>query len=79
MSVRVILDSSSALKGTIASFSCPSGLLLNGPKAATCMGNGEWEPDPRKVKCVGECIQVAHGEYHLDAWLFDPTNILSQQ
>ena len=31
---------------------CTSGLTLIGPNASTCMGNGEWEPDPGEVECV---------------------------
>ena len=35
-------------------FGCPHGLVLNGPNATTCMGNGEWEPDFEDVKCLGD-------------------------
>ena len=45
--------------GTIAVFGCNSSeYVLNGPSAATCMGNGEWVPDPRQVQCEGNspCI-----------------------
>ena len=31
---------------------CTSGLTLIGSNASTCMGNGEWEPDPEDVECV---------------------------
>ena len=34
--------------------SCPSGLQLSGPETATCMKNGEWEPEIRFVTCRGE-------------------------
>ena len=45
------------LLGTVANFSCPPGLRLTGPSTATCMENGEWEPDPRKAECKGiECL-----------------------
>ena len=27
------------------------GLVLIGPNSATCMENGEWEPDPSKFMC----------------------------
>ena len=37
-------------------FSCAYGLELIGSTISTCMGNGEWEPDPRGVKCKGENI-----------------------
>ena len=40
-----------ALKGDSVSFTCSSGLVLSGPNSSTCMGNGEWEPDPREVAC----------------------------
>ena len=44
-----------ALEGNTVAFSCPLGMVLTGPNATTCMGNGEWEPDPRefKVQCRG--------------------------
>ena len=42
-----------ALEGLNVSFSCPPGLELNGPNTTTCMENGEWEPDPFKLKCEG--------------------------
>ena len=47
--------SNPALEGTIAVFSCSSsGYLLTGPSTSTCMGNGEWGPDPRQVQCEGK-------------------------
>ena len=43
-----------AIEGTIAVFSCSSsGYMLTGPSTVTCMGNGEWVPDPREVQCEG--------------------------
>ena len=40
--------------GTVISFSClDSKLVLIGPNSSTCMGNGEWEPDPREIECKG--------------------------
>ena len=52
-----------ALKGSGVNFTCANGLVLIGPNAATCMSNGEWEPDPREVECKSKimshaCIQV---------------------
>ena len=53
---RVIItpDSNLALEGTNITLSCPLGMELTGPTAATCMRNGEWEPDPGRVQCKGE-------------------------
>ena len=42
------------MRGANVSFVCPPGLILTGPYKSTCMGNGEWEPDPREVECKGE-------------------------
>ena len=42
------------LKGSTLSYSCSPGLVLVGPNTATCMENGEWEPDPREVNCTSE-------------------------
>ena len=43
-----------ALEGTVVNFTCPTGMVLNGPSASTCMGNGEWEPNPLGVECKGK-------------------------
>ena len=63
----VIADySRPALEGTNVSFSCPPGLVLTGSSRATCMGNGEWKPDPSHVRCIGKdyahlsVFQVVH-------------------
>ena len=42
-----------ALEGQNITFSCPPGQTLNGSNSSTCMGNGEWEQDPREVECTG--------------------------
>ena len=42
-----------ALEGETISFSWSLGSMLTGPNSLTCMGNGEWEPDPEVVECVG--------------------------
>ena len=39
------------MEGSNVSFSCHSEFILSGPNSSTCMRNGEWEPDPRKVEC----------------------------
>ena len=41
------------LEGQNISFTCRPGQMLNGSNSSTCMGNGEWEPDPRAVTCTG--------------------------
>ena len=47
-----------ALEGEIIMFSCSSGLMTIGPNSAICMGNGEWEPDPREIVCAGGSVTV---------------------
>ena len=42
-----------ALEGQNITFACPTGQTLNGSNSSTCMGNGEWAPDPREVECIG--------------------------
>ena len=42
-----------AREGQIITFICPHAQTLNGSNSATCMGNGEWEPDPGEVECIG--------------------------
>ena len=43
-----------AMEGTTVTFQCqcPEYVLI-GPNTTTCIGNGEWEPDPREVECKG--------------------------
>ena len=45
-----------AIEESIVTFHCPSQLVLNGPDLSTCNRNGEWEPDPRNLQCLGEYI-----------------------
>ena len=42
-----------ALEGDVITFTCSPGQLLNGTDTSTCMRNGEWEPDPGEVDCIG--------------------------
>ena len=42
-----------AVEGTNVTFSCPPGLVLTRPDISTCMRNGEWEPNPGEIKCLG--------------------------
>ena len=56
--VRVAADKESDifLEGANVTFACPPGLVLTGPTIATCMENGEWEPNVstlRQLKCKG--------------------------
>ena len=43
-----------ALEGANITFTCPTRAILSGPNSSVCMGNGEWEPDPRVVNCTSE-------------------------
>ena len=52
-SIMIIGYVEQALEGTVLSFDCPPQYALSGPNATTCMGNGEWEPDPRDAECKG--------------------------
>ena len=47
-----------AIRGANLTFTCTSGLVLSGPNTSTCMGNGEWEPDPREIECTGISMHV---------------------
>ena len=42
----------SAREGQTIMFICPPGQMLNGSNSSSCMGNGEWEPDPGEVECI---------------------------
>ena len=47
-----------ALEGENITFTCNTGLTLDGPNSSTCMGNGEWEPDPRAASCTSVATGV---------------------
>ena len=47
-----------AVEGISVTFSCPPGLVLTGFNASMCMRNGEWEPDPQELKCLGDLVTV---------------------
>ena len=47
-----------AVEGTTVILSCSPGQILSGPQASICMGNGEWEPDPKKAECIGIIITI---------------------
>ena len=49
-----------AIKGSNITISCSHKHVLNGANAATCMGNGKWEPDPREVECKSEVKLLYH-------------------
>ena len=45
-----------AVEGTTVMLQCllpGHQLQLVGPNTTTCMGNGEWKPDPREATCLG--------------------------
>ena len=48
-----------ALEGQNITFTCPPRQMLNGSNASSCTGDGEWEPDPRKVECTGIGVSIA--------------------
>ena len=45
-----------ALEGENITFTCLSGAILSGPNSSACMGNGEWESDPREVACTRQLV-----------------------
>ena len=42
------------IEGQFITYTCPPGFILTGPNVSVCMGNGEWEPDPGQVDCIGD-------------------------
>ena len=44
------------IKGQFITYTCPPGFtcILTGLDTSVCMGNREWEPDPRQVDCIGD-------------------------
>ena len=48
-SVEYSGNTNPSLEGSTVNFTCPPRFALVGPNMSTCMGNGEWEPDPREL------------------------------
>ena len=42
------------IEGRTITYTCPPGFILAGPNTSVCLGNGEWEPDPGEVECIGD-------------------------
>ena len=40
---------------------CPPRFVLSGPNASICTRNGEWEPDPGQVDCIGDYANKING------------------
>jgi hypothetical protein len=53
-SVLVMGYGEPALEGMNITFLCPLNYLLVGTNMSTCAGNGEWEPYPKDVECIGK-------------------------
>ena len=52
--LRVIGYKAPMLEGSSIKLDCFPGYAFIGPSnSSTCMGNGEWQPDPREVECEG--------------------------
>ena len=50
--VEIIGYNKPALEGASITLRCPTGMReLIGSERATCMGNGDWEPDLQSVTC----------------------------
>ena len=54
--IQITGYSDPAIEGRNVSIHCPPGMVLmvmeTIASTLVCTGNGEWEPDPRKVACV---------------------------
>jgi hypothetical protein len=55
-SIEIMNYVAPAVEGTTVTFKCPSQYDLIGPNITVCMGNGEWEPDPREIVCRGMAV-----------------------
>ena len=52
------------IEGQFIIYTCPPGLVLTGLNASACTGNGEWEPDPGDVACIGAQYGTQLYYYH---------------
>ena len=60
MIIQMIGYMDPATEGTTLTFDCPPEYVLVGPNTTTCIGNGEWEPDPKVVECKGKGFRDVH-------------------
>ena len=42
------------IEGQFIIYTCPPGFVLTGLNTSMCTGNGEWDPDPGMVTCIGD-------------------------
>ena len=56
------------IEGSRIMLSCPFRYSLKGSNTSTCMGNGEWEPDPRKAECKGINTTKSNLSWSDDCW-----------
>ena len=67
--IQITGYSDPAVEGRNVSIHCPPGMVLmvmeTIARTLVCTGNGEWEPDPRKVACVhcSSSNYSYHGSY----------------
>ena len=45
-------------KGQFITYTCPPGFILDGSNISVCNENGEWEPDPGVLDCIGDNTHV---------------------
>ena len=62
-SLKIVGYNAPMLEGSNISFSCLSQCAFIDPNASTCMGNGEWKPDPRNLKCAGIILSTVYELY----------------
>ena len=53
-SVTVMVPEGQLVAGSNVNFTCPPGRVLIGHNTSTCMGNGQWHPGPKNVRCAGK-------------------------
>ena len=41
-------------EGQVITYTCPTGFILDGSNMSVCNENGEWEPDPGELDCIGD-------------------------
>ena len=46
-----------ALVGSVATFTCPPGMVLTGSNVTTCTANRQWHPD-QNIVCKGEPSKI---------------------
>ena len=63
------------VEGQFITYTCPPGFIVTGLDVSVCMGNGEWEPDPGEVECIGDATITQYNTHAMWLDLYTPISV----